>query len=108
MRPDVRVRLPAAQRTWTRTVTASESRENNDPTRRAAAVHRLLLRLRLRSIDKFPKQGSKAPWRLYQNYARDIFALRFGSLEDGAMEFSRGGGAATGPGPEPREMAVSA
>ncbi len=26
----------------------------------------------LRSIDKFPKQGSKAPWRLYQNYARDI------------------------------------
>jgi cation diffusion facilitator CzcD-associated flavoprotein CzcO len=43
----------------------------------------------LRSIDKFPKQGSKAPWRLYQNYAKDIVALRFGSLEDGAMEFTR-------------------
>jgi cation diffusion facilitator CzcD-associated flavoprotein CzcO len=45
----------------------------------------------LRSIDKFPKQGSKAPWRLHQNYARDIMALKFGALEDGAMEFGRAG-----------------
>jgi cation diffusion facilitator CzcD-associated flavoprotein CzcO len=45
----------------------------------------------LRSIDKFPKQGSKAPWRLYQNYARDIVSLRFGTLEDGAMKFERPG-----------------
>jgi monooxygenase len=42
-----------------------------------------------RSIDKFPKQGSKAPWRLHQNYPRDIVALRFGTLEDGALEFAR-------------------
>jgi len=42
-----------------------------------------------RAIDKFPKQGSKAPWRLYQNYARDIVSLRFSNLEDGTMEFSR-------------------
>jgi monooxygenase len=48
----------------------------------------------LRSIDQFPKQGSKPPWRLYQNYARDIVALRRGSLEDGAMEFSRNGASA--------------
>jgi monooxygenase len=41
-----------------------------------------------RSIHKFPKQGSKAPWRLYQNYALDILALRCGALEDGAMVFS--------------------
>jgi monooxygenase len=45
----------------------------------------------LRSIDKFPRQGSKPPWRLYQNYARDIVTLRFGSVEDGAMEFSAAG-----------------
>jgi monooxygenase len=45
----------------------------------------------LRAIDKFPKQGSKAPWRLYQNYARDIVALRHGKLEDGAMVFSNPG-----------------
>jgi monooxygenase len=43
----------------------------------------------LRSIDRFPKQGSRAPWRLYQNYARDIVSLKYGSLEDEAMEFSR-------------------
>jgi hypothetical protein len=42
----------------------------------------------VRAIDKFPKQGSRAPWRLYQNYARDILALKFGPLEDGAMAFS--------------------
>ncbi len=42
----------------------------------------------LRSIDRFPRQGSKAPWRLYQNYARDLLLLRFGAIEDEAMEFS--------------------
>jgi cation diffusion facilitator CzcD-associated flavoprotein CzcO len=42
----------------------------------------------MRSIDKFPRQGSRAPWRLYQNYARDIVALRYGALEDGALVFS--------------------
>jgi monooxygenase len=42
----------------------------------------------LRAIDQFPKQGSKAPWRLYQNYARDIVALRFGPIEDDAIVFS--------------------
>ncbi len=42
-----------------------------------------------RAIAHFPKQGSKAPWRLYQNYALDILSLRFGSIEDGTMEFSR-------------------
>ena len=40
-----------------------------------------------RSIDDFPKQGSRTPWRLHQNYARDILMLRFGSVEDEAMEF---------------------
>ena len=49
----------------------------------------------LRSIDQFPKQGSKAPWRLHQNYALDIVSLKFGAIEDGAMEFS-GAGAPVG------------
>jgi hypothetical protein len=42
----------------------------------------------IRAIDRFPRQGSRAPWRLYQNYARDILMLRRGSVEDDAMEFS--------------------
>jgi monooxygenase len=41
-----------------------------------------------RSIDQFPKQGSRAPWRLYQNYAFDTLSLALAPLEDGAMEFS--------------------
>jgi monooxygenase len=47
----------------------------------------------LRSIDAFPKQGIKAPWRLYQNYARDTALLRFGAIEDDALEFSAGAAA---------------
>ena len=43
-----------------------------------------------RSIAKLPKQGSKRPWKLYQNYALDIVTLKFGKVEDGAMEFSGG------------------
>ena len=49
-----------------------------------------------RSIGAFPKQGSKAPWRLYQNYPRDIVSLRFSALEDGALEFSGAACAAQG------------
>ena len=43
-----------------------------------------------RSLAKLPKQGSKRPWKLYQNYALDIVSLKFGKVEDGAMEFSGG------------------
>jgi monooxygenase len=42
----------------------------------------------LRSIDSLPKQGTSAPWRLYQNYPRDILMLRRGALEDPGIEFS--------------------
>ncbi|MGQ0502370.1 MAG: flavin-containing monooxygenase [Panacagrimonas sp.] len=41
-----------------------------------------------RALDRFPKQGSKVPWRLHQNYARDLLALKFGAVDDGVMEFS--------------------
>jgi monooxygenase len=41
-----------------------------------------------RSIDKFPKQGDRAPWKLYQNYALDILSLKFGRVHNEAMEFA--------------------
>jgi cation diffusion facilitator CzcD-associated flavoprotein CzcO len=41
-----------------------------------------------RSVAKFPKQGSKRPWKLYQNYAFDIVTLRFGKIDDGVMQYS--------------------
>jgi monooxygenase len=41
-----------------------------------------------RAIDQFPRQGSKKPWRLYQNYVRDLVSLRFGAVADPALEFA--------------------
>jgi cation diffusion facilitator CzcD-associated flavoprotein CzcO len=42
----------------------------------------------LRALDGLPKQGDRPPWRLYQNYARDVLLLKHGGVEDEAMEFS--------------------
>ena len=42
-----------------------------------------------RALVQQPKQGSKRPWKLYQNYALDLLNLRFGSLRDRAMVFSK-------------------
>jgi cation diffusion facilitator CzcD-associated flavoprotein CzcO len=42
----------------------------------------------LRSIDKLPKQGPSLPWRLHQNYFRDVRLLKRGPVDD-AMSFSR-------------------
>jgi monooxygenase len=42
-----------------------------------------------RSLDRFPKQGSKEPWKLRQNYVFDIRMIRRGPIDDGAMQFSR-------------------
>jgi len=43
----------------------------------------------LRAADALPKQGTRKPWRLYQNYPRDILMLRRGPLADEGIEFSR-------------------
>jgi len=42
-----------------------------------------------RAMDRFPKQGSKRPWRLYQNYLRDLVALRWSPLADGVLQFRK-------------------
>lgn len=41
-----------------------------------------------RALHKLPKQGSKPPWKLHQNYAFDIVMLRYGRVDDGVMEFA--------------------
>jgi cation diffusion facilitator CzcD-associated flavoprotein CzcO len=43
-----------------------------------------------RALKDFPKQGSRQPWRLRQNYAADILTLRFGKVDDGALVFRAG------------------
>ena len=42
-----------------------------------------------RAIPNLPRQGSKPPWRTYQNYIQDMLAIRFGALDDGYLQFSR-------------------
>lgn len=42
-----------------------------------------------RALASLPKQGSRKPWRLYQNYALDTFSLKYGSVDDGTLEFTR-------------------
>ncbi len=61
---------------------------NHDPDRPTEPFVDLTAGYIQRSIAKFPRQGTSTPWRLHQNYARDIAMLRYGSLEDEAMEFS--------------------
>ncbi|HEX5844378.1 MAG TPA: NAD(P)/FAD-dependent oxidoreductase [Pseudomonas sp.] len=41
-----------------------------------------------RAADKIPKQGDRAPWKLYQNYLLDLALLRYGKVEDGYLQFS--------------------
>ena len=42
-----------------------------------------------RALDQLPRQGTKRPWKLYQNYALDLMTLRYGAVDDGSMEFHR-------------------
>jgi cation diffusion facilitator CzcD-associated flavoprotein CzcO len=46
-----------------------------------------------RSINQFPRQGLKKPWKLYQNYALDLVTLKFGAVDDGTLRFSAPGAA---------------
>ncbi|MFK7935625.1 MAG: flavin-containing monooxygenase [Saprospiraceae bacterium] len=41
----------------------------------------------LRDIDNLPKQGSKKPWKVHQNYVMDLISMKYNRLEDGVMEF---------------------
>jgi len=36
-----------------------------------------------------PKQGQKTPWRVHQNYVKDLASFMFGSVSDGSIEFLR-------------------
>jgi cation diffusion facilitator CzcD-associated flavoprotein CzcO len=60
----------------------------NDPSIRPVPVLDFSSGYVQRSIAEFPQQGSAAPFRLYQNYALDVLALRHSAVEDGTLMFS--------------------
>jgi monooxygenase len=53
----------------------------------------------LRGVAMLPRQGPSAPWRLYQNYLRDIRLMRRGRVDDGAVRFGRVPARAKSPAP---------
>jgi hypothetical protein len=59
-----------------------------------------------RALASWPRQGSKAPWRVYQNYFRDALILKWTSVEDGVLEFSNPPKASSNS--APRELAETA
>jgi len=44
-----------------------------------------------RAIAELPKQGSRRPWQVYQNYIQDLFTIRYGAIGDGVMRFGAKG-----------------
>jgi cation diffusion facilitator CzcD-associated flavoprotein CzcO len=42
-----------------------------------------------RAASTLPHQGSKAPWKLYQNYLKDVGLLKLGRVNDGSLEFKK-------------------
>jgi hypothetical protein len=58
-----------------------------------------------RAADRFPKQGSKFPWRVHQSYLRDYRALKLSGIDDPAMRF---GNPAPQRQPARREPAMAA
>ncbi|HET9427020.1 MAG TPA: NAD(P)/FAD-dependent oxidoreductase [Allosphingosinicella sp.] len=45
-----------------------------------------------RARDFLPSQGPLPPWRVHQNYVRDLLSFRFRAVTDEAMEFGKAGG----------------
>jgi monooxygenase len=41
----------------------------------------------LRAGDLLPKQGSRKPWRVHQNYLKDMLTIRYGRINDGVLRF---------------------
>ena len=41
-----------------------------------------------RALTAWPKQGAAAPWRVNQNYIRDLISLKWSRIDDPALEFS--------------------
>ena len=59
-----------------------------------------------RALASWPKQGSKAPWRVYQNYIRDTIALKWAPVSNRALEFTNPPQSSSKPAPS--ELAAAA
>ncbi len=60
---------------------------NNDPTMKAEPWFDFSSGYVQRAKDLLPKQGTRKPWKQYQNYALDLVMLRLGKINDGTLTF---------------------
>ncbi|MBX7266988.1 NAD(P)/FAD-dependent oxidoreductase [Micromonospora sp. Llam7] len=44
-----------------------------------------------RGVGQLPRQGHRKPWRLHQNYVRDLLLMRYGRVTDAGVRFDRAG-----------------
>ncbi|MDQ8038649.1 MAG: NAD(P)/FAD-dependent oxidoreductase [Pedobacter sp.] len=72
---------------------------NNDPTVTQEPFVAMRSGYIQRAAGKLPRQGNKAPWRIYMNYALDLAMLRFKGIDDGVLQFSN---------PQPKTSAKAA
>ena len=42
-----------------------------------------------RGLNQMPRQGNKSPWKNYQNYLKDIIAIRLLSIDDSNLKFDK-------------------
>ena len=61
---------------------------------RSGPTGRPLLDLRSGYVQRagglLPQQAARSPWRLYQNYLRELWPMRYGPLRDRSIRFGRG------------------
>lgn len=61
---------------------------NDDPTLTTRPLLDFAAGYVQRSVDQFPRSGSRAPWQLGMSYLHDLVTLRHRTLDDGVMRFS--------------------
>jgi cation diffusion facilitator CzcD-associated flavoprotein CzcO len=61
---------------------------SGDETAVAPFVERFMPGYIERGLANCPKQGSKAPWRVHQNYIRDLISLKWTRFDNGSLRFS--------------------
>jgi monooxygenase len=59
----------------------------NDPTIQSEPVVNFTSGYVQRAMSALPQQGSKSPWKLYQNYIFDLMTMQYGKVDDGVMVF---------------------
>ena len=65
-----------------------------DPTVRPEPVLTFTSGYVQRALHMLPSQGHRKPWRLDQNYMKDMLTLRLKAIDDGVLAFGK-----TGPTP---------